>query len=357
MRAAVNEDPQAFLERYRSEDWTVIDEVQRVPELLIALKREVDLDRRPGRYLLTGSTNVLTIPRVAESLAGRMELLSMWPLAQREMEGTDPDLLVRLFEPLTLAWTSTETRSATIERAVRGGYPEVVARATRARRNAWFGSYLATVVAREIKSISSIEDETAILRVLRMLASRSGGPRNIQSIAAGTKISGTTVSRYVSLLQSTFLITALPAWSRNLDKRLVTAPKLIVNDSGLCAHLLGLTSSDTGVGLLLETFVGAELQKLISWSETPHTLMHFRTRRAQEVDFVIERADEQLVGVEVKAATTVTAADFTGLKTLAEAAGDRFSRGVVLYCGERTLPFGSRLWAVPFAALWSPMER
>ncbi len=350
--AAVRADPEGFLEGLPADALSVIDEVQRTPELLVAIKREVDLDRRPGRFLLTGSANVLTMPRIAESLAGRMEPLVLWPLAQSEFEGTPPRFLQRLFSA-DLNVRNLEGTAQLLERALRGGYPEAAARADEYRRNAWFGAYVTTVVQREIKSISAIEDESAILRILRTLATRSGGPRNIQTLATDTGIPNTTINRYIALLQSTFLVTDIPAWYRNIDARLVKSPKALITDSGLYASLLRLHPGDAHTGFLWETFVGVELLRLISFEPAQqYSLLHFRTRTQHEVDFVIERADRHVAGIEVKMARSVSASDFSGLRALQRAAASAFQAGIVLYAGERTLPFGERLWAVPVNALW-----
>ena len=351
--AAASEDPQGWLQNYRSQDWTVIDEVQRLPDLLIAIKREVDLDRRPNRFLLTGSANVMTIPRVAESLAGRVELLQMWPLSQTEIEATDSTFLKRIFSDETLDWRGTDTRDDIIARALRGGYPDAMTRADRARRNAWFGSYVTTVVQREIKNISNIEDDGSILRILRALASRSGQPRNVQSLSRDTGIPATTISRHVELLKATFLVTEIPPWSGGVDGRITRSPKLLIDDAGLYGYLLNLTPQDSHIGFLIEEFVGTELIKLISYQGIgDYTMLHFRTREQQEVDFVVESADRRIVGFEVKATSNADARDFKGLKVLYDAAGERFHRGVVLYNGTECVPFGKKMWAVPIAALW-----
>lgn len=350
--AAAVADAHGFLESFRSEPLTVIDEVQRVPDLLVAIKREVDLDRRPGRFLLTGSANVLSMPRIAESLAGRMEPFSLWPLAQCEFEGTQPAFLQRAFAG-DLSASNSETRGDLLERALRGGYPEAAARTDTSRRSAWFGAYITAVVQREIKSISAIEDESAILRILRTLASRSGGPRNLQTLAADTGIPNTTIQRYLALLRATFLVAEIPAWYRNLDARLIKSPKMLVTDSGLYASLLNLARSDSQIGFLWETFVGTELLRLISFEPAQqYTLLHFRTQKQHEVDFVVERADRRVVGIEVKMTAGISASDFSGLRALQNAAGEDFHAGIALYRGERTVPFGPKLWAVPVTALW-----
>jgi predicted AAA+ superfamily ATPase len=351
--AAAAHDPQGWLQTYRSPDWIVIDEVQRLPALLVAIKREVDLDRRPNRFLLTGSANIMTIPHVAESLAGRVELLQMWPLSQAEIEARDSTFLARLFAEGRLDWRSAESRETLITRTLRGGFPDATRRADRARRNAWFGSYVTTVVQREIRSISNIEDDGSILRILRAVASRSGQPRNFQSLSRDTGIPVSTIARHVELLKATFLISEIPPWSGSVDARITRSPKLLINDSGLYGYLLNIAPRDSHVGFLIEDFVGAELVKLVSYAGIgDYTVLHFRTREQQEVDFAIEAADRRVVGIEVKAATSVEARDFRGLKALAELAGERFHRGIVLYSGSECVPFGPRLWAVPIAALW-----
>lgn len=351
--AAMSEDTQGWLERNRSIDWTVIDEAQRLPELFLAIKREVDLDRRPNRYLLTGSANVMAIPRIAESLAGRVELLQMWPLSQAEIVGVETTFLREVFSERDVTWRGADTREQLIERALRGGYPDALARDSRTRRNAWFGSYITTVVRREIRSISNIENDGSILRILRALASRSGQPRNFQTLSRDTNLAASTIARHVELLKATFLVSEIPAWSGGVDGRIVRSPKFAINDSGLYAYLLNLAPTDGHVGFLIEDFVATELIKLTSFEGLgAYTLLHFRTREQKEVDFVVEAADRRIVGIEVKSTSSVKAKDFEGLKALEEAAGDRFHRGIVLYNGKRCESFGPKRWAVPISALW-----
>ncbi len=346
-------DPEGWLGRYRSDDWTVIDEVQRLPDLLVAIKRDVDLDRRPNRYLLTGSANVLTIPRVAESLAGRIELLQMWPLSQAEIEAVHPTFLRRLFADDAPDWQGIDARDEIVRRALHGGYPDAIRRVDRRRRSAWFASYVTTVVQREIRGISNIENDSAIIRILRALASRSGQPKNIARLSIDTGVPASTLTRYVELLEATFIVHQLPSWSGGVDARIVRSPKILITDSGLYGYLLNLTSNDQHVGFLMENFVGTELLKLISYKGLgEYTLLHFRTRDQQEVDFAVELPDRRVVGIEVKAATTVRAEDFKGLHALSQVAGNRFHRGIVLYSGSQCVPFGRSMWAVPLGALW-----
>jgi predicted AAA+ superfamily ATPase len=353
IRAAAAADPQTFVERYRDTDWIVFDEVQRVPELLIAIKRAVDADRRPGRFLLTGSANVMTIPATAESLAGRLEMVPIWPLAQAEIEGFPSNFITRAFETNFPAIRVTETVEQIAARALRGGYPEPLQRTRADRRDAWFGNYIATVVAREIASISAIEDTTSIVRVLRALASRSGGPRNLQTLSNDAGLRASTLTRYVALLEATFLVRSVVAWSNNVDARIMKSPKLLITDSGLYGYLLGLHERDDAIAFLIETFVGCELHKLASWSAEMVAVMHFRDKRGNEVDFVLEQRDRRVVGIEVKKSRSVQLADLRGLQQLAQAAGDRFVRGILLYGGNETVPFGPQLVAAPLATLWT----
>ncbi|GAC1307768.1 MAG: hypothetical protein NVSMB21_12180 [Vulcanimicrobiaceae bacterium] len=240
---------------------------------------------------------------------------------------------------------------AGVIRAIDGGF--VTGGADRRRRNAWFGSYVTTVIQREIRSISNVADDGAIVRILRALASRSGQPRNIQSLSSDTNIPTSTISRHIELLKATFLVSEIQPWSGGVDARIVHSPKLLINDSGLYGSLLNLTSEDNHIGFLIENFVGAELLKLASFQGVgDYTVLHYRNRRQKEVDFVIETPDRRVVGIEVKATTSADGEDFKGLRALSDAAGERFHRGIVLYCGERCVSFGSKLWAVPISALW-----
>lgn len=352
-RASATADPAGYVERYRDAEWSVIDEVQRVPDVLVAIKELVDRDRRPGRFLLTASADVRSIPPVAESLAGRVDMVSLWPLAQAEIERTSPAFIEHAFAERFPTKRCEDSSVDIMRRALWGGFPEPLTRKRPDRRDAWFGNYLTTVVQREVSALSAIEEPTAIVRILRALASRSGGPRNIQSLSIDAAVPATTLTRYIALLEATFLVRTIPAWSNNLDARIMRSPKLLLVDSGLYGYLLGLHATDDATGFLIETLVGTELLKLTSRSPEPIALLHFRDKRGNEVDFVLEHRDRRVVGVEVKKARSVQLADFRGLRKLAAAAGERFTRGIVLYSGTETLPFGPRFVAVPLAALWT----
>lgn len=336
---------------------TVLDEVQRVPELLLAIKAAVDRDRRPGRFLLTGSANVLLLPRIADSLAGRMEIFTLWPLSQGEILGPSERFVDHVFGDAPIPPVSGESREALVERILAGGYPEVVAAASPARRGRWLRSYVTAVLQRDVRDLAAIERLHDLPRLLALIAARATGLLNVADMARALSLSHTTLTRYLTLLEQVFLTVRLPAWQSNIGARLVKAPKLLLNDSALMAHLTGLTparlaAEPTLLGPLLENFVGMELVKHASWSGIEPKLFHFRTDKGQEVDFLLEDRAGRVVGIEVKAAATVRQDDLRGLRALEERLGERLVRGVVLYTGDSTVPFSERLVACPLSALW-----
>jgi len=349
-------DPAALLQA--TDGLTVIDEVQKAPELFPALKRVVDRDRRPGRFLLTGSANLFLVPKVAESLAGRIEILPLSPLSQDELAGRPVSLPDVLFASANPGGTGrAPSRIDLAKRITLGGFPEVVARKDEARRAAWFASYVSSLLQRDIRDLANIDGLTELPRLLGLLAARTSALMNMAELSRSVGIPHSTLKRYLTLLEAAFLLQPLPAWSTNLGKRLVRAPKLHLVDSGLCAHLRGETdpaelAASTAMGPLLETFVLQEIRKELQWSRQRATPYHFRTAAGREVDIVLEAPGGKVVGVEVKASATIDAGDFAGLRALAEAAGKRFVRGVVLYLGDEVVPRGDRLWALPVDHLW-----
>ncbi len=339
----------------------IIDEVQHAPELFPAIKLLVDRNRTPGRFLLTGSANVLLLPQIAESLAGRMEILTLWPLAQAEIEGTSGNLVdILLAEEVAfsiLSQVRAADKAEMIRRIVRGGYPEPLSRASEARRRAWFNSYLTTILQRDVRDIANIEGLTMLPRLLTILAARTSGLLNMADVSRAVGLPYATLHRYMSLLETTFLVQSLPAWTANIGRRLVRTPKVMLNDTGLVTTLLGLGEARLAAegelfGALLENFIVMELRKLASWSEAQPQLFHFRTQTGQEVDVVLEDAAGRIAGIEVKSAATVTSGDFKGLRHLEEVSGKRFLRGLVLYTGEQVVPFAPNLYAVPISSLW-----
>lgn len=351
---AAQADPTGFI---RGLDRAIIDEIQRVPNLLLAIKKTVDEDYRPGRFLLTGSANVLTLPRVADSLAGRVETIRMLPLARAEIAGKAPSFLDRLF-----AGTLQDDRKAIIgdeliELALLGGYPEVISRESERRRQDWAHAYLMSVLTRDLRDIADIEKLTELPKFVRLLAENSGQLVNYSQFGGSINVSHKTGQRYVALLEQIFLVSTLQPWYTNTLKRIVKTPKLHFLDSGLLAAARGLSfervKAERGLlGALLESFVFSEVLKLMSASNLRLTPYHFRDQQMHEVDIVLERDDGMIVGIAVKASATVKASDFGGLRTLAEACKEKFAGGVVLYDSADLVPFGDRLVAAPLSSLW-----
>ncbi|MDX2179188.1 MAG: ATP-binding protein [Bryobacteraceae bacterium] len=347
---AARSDLDAFVRGLPSR--AVIDEVQRIPDLARVLKASIDRDRKPGRFILTGSANVMLLPRMSDSLAGRMEVLTLWPLSVGEIESRRETFLDRLFQR-SVNFPLPSKRSGWLNRALTGGFPEAVSRRTAERRQAWFRSYLTTILERDVRDLANIEGLTAMPRLLTLLASRLGGLLNFASLSTDMAMPQTTLKRYLTLLETVFLIRLLPPWHTNLGLRLIKSPKLYLLDSGLAAHLSGATPEQIRTqprwsGPLFENFIVMELTKQASWSKRPPGLFHYRSLAGQEVDILVESPAGQVVGIEVKAAASVGAQDFRGLKSLAEAIGKKFHRGIVLYAGDEAVAFGDRLWAVPW---------
>ncbi len=355
MRAAAEADPVGFVAELPAR--AILDEVQRVPSLFTALKVAVDRDRAPGRFVLTGSANVLLVPKLADSLAGRMEIIRLFPFAQCEIEGRSPGFLDALFGA-TFKTRRTERLGARLaERIVAGGYPAALARTTPRRRATWYRDYIDTMVQRDVRDLARIASLDALPRLLALAAAQTARLLNVTDLAGPFQLSRPTIRDYVTLLEQVFLVEELPPWHNNRLSRLVKTPKLHLGDTGVAASLLGLDVGalyeDRGVlGQLLETFVYQELRRQASGHEDEIRFHHFRDKDGYEVDVVLERGGRHVAGIEVKAAATVTAADFRGLRKLASASGRRFSAGVVLYDGETSAGFGDHLYAVPIRALW-----
>lgn len=350
--SAAKSDPAGFIGGL--EGPIILDEVQRAPELFVAIKAAVDRERRPGRFLLTGSANVMLLPQLSDSLAGRMEILTLWPFSQGEIEGVEERFIDAAFGVLPAL---VDQKADSIGRALRGGYPEVIRRADEEDRRSWFGSYITTILQRDVRDLAHIEGLTELPRLLALLAARATGLLNVSELAQSCGLAPNTLKRYLALLETTFLVQVLRPWSGNLGQRLVKSPKVFLADTGLMAHLLGLSKDRLRVdsslkGPLLEGFVVMELRRQITWSRTQPQMFFFRTQSGHEVDVVLEDAAGNLVGIEVKASATVRSEDFRGLRVLAEQAGNKFRKGMVLYTGAEQIPFGSNLSAVPMAALW-----
>lgn len=352
--AAARSDPTGFV---RGLNRATIDEVQRAPDLLLAIKSVVDQDATPGRFLLTGSANLMTLPTVADSLAGRMETLRLLPLAQAEIRAVEPRFLSRALQGLTPEATAPVLGGDLVETVLAGGYPEALARKGWARRQDWALNYVEAIVQRDVRDVAAIDNLERMPRLLKALAVHSGQIVNHNGVGAMVGLNHVTTSKYTGVFEQLFLVRTLPAWSNNALKRLTKTPKLHFVDTGLLAALRGLTPDAIArdrvpFGALLESFVVSELAKAADWSGERLSFSHYRDKDGAEVDLVIEDRAGRIVGVEVKASATVDGKDFTGLRRLAEAVGDRFVQGLVLHDGDRAVPFGARLWAAPVSSIW-----
>src|SRR5271155_2992980 len=401
--AAARSDPTGLV---RALDRTTIDEVQRVPDLLRAIKKSVDEDRRAGRFLLTGSANILTLPQVSESLAGRMEIVSLLPLSRAEIRGKKPGFLKAAFDSKLGKPAEPMIGKDLVQAVLIGGYPEMLRRGDPKRRQTWARDYVRAIVQRDVREVADVEKLDQMPRLLQVLAHHSGQLTNFTQIGGQVGFDDKTTRKYVAILEQLFLVRRVEPWFRNqlkrlvktpklhfLDsglvrfddkttrkyvaileqlflvrrvepwfrnqlKRLVKTPKLHFLDSGLLGALLGASAErvakDRSIfGPLLDTFVFSEVLKQASWFGESCALYHYRDKDQDEVDLVIEAGSGASIGIEVKASATVNAGDFKGLRKLAEACGDNFKLGVVLYDGGRSVPFGDRLVAAPMSCLWA----
>lgn len=354
-RAAAEADPMGLVGDLPPR--VILDEVQRVPGLFTALKTAVDRKRVAGHFLLTGSANVLLVPKLADSLAGRMEILRLHPLAQCELARYEPRFLNLLFGRGFKTRRTERLAGQLAERIAAGGYPAALARPVGRRRTAWYRDYLDALVQRDVRDLARISTLDALPRLLALAASQTSRLLNVSDLAAPFQLSRPTIRDYLTLLERVFLLEMLPPWHSNRLSRLVKTPKLHFGDTGLACALLGvnavaLAADRALLGQLLETFVFQELRRQASWHDELSTFFHYRDKDGAEVDIVIERGSQTIAGVEVKAAATVTATDFRGLRKLKEATRKRFVAGVVLYDGETTASFGDGMYAVPLRMLW-----
>lgn len=353
---AAKADPTGFIRGIKR---AVIDEVQRAPDLMLAIKASVDDDQEPGRFLLTGSANLATIPTIADSLAGRMAVIPLFPFAQAEVRSSPGLMLDRLFageEPSTNGDVVLGKDLMSIVLA--GGYPEVLKRNSVSRRVSWLEDYVSLILDRDVRDIANIDQLDRLPRLLNVLAEHAGQLINNSSFGSALGLSGVTAQKYVAILERLFLVKTLVPWSNNRLSRLVKTPKLHFIDTGLLAalredELARLSDDKARFGALLESFVVSELMKLASWSERRVSFSHYRTKDLDEVDVVIEDRRGRIIGIEIKASATVKADDFRGLRQLQAAGGDRFVRGLVLHDHDRITPFAERLQAAPLSILWS----
>ncbi len=353
---AARTDPLDFVQH---KGLLVLDEVQRVPEIWLAMKEQVDRDPRPGRYLLTGSARLLGLTKIPDQLPGRSETIELWPLSQGEIDSQPDGFIDAAFDDpvgLLKAPQSSSpplTRSDYFARISRGGYPEAVRRPNPQRRQKFFRNYIADIMSRDVHQVADIQRLQEFRQLLNILAGQTSGLLNSSRISREIGISVTTVDRYISILSTIYLIQIIPAYSAGITQRTIGTPKLSFVDCGLAAHLtLGMTT-DSHAGGLLENFVLGELGRQLTWSQTMAQLFHYRDRDSYEVDAVLENSAGQVIGIEVKSSTTVSSDDFRGLRALQRRLGGKFKFGFVLYTGTESHSFGDRLGCLPISTLWT----
>jgi predicted AAA+ superfamily ATPase len=359
-RVAAAADPHGFVRQLPS-GLLGIDEVQRVPALITALKAAVDSDPRPGRFLITGSANLLRMPTMQDSLAGRAENLDLFGFSQGELMRTRETFVDRVLDgDLFVGHRSTLTRQDYLQRACAGGYPEALARTAGRRRSAWFDNYLSRIVGRDAADISGLQRLSDLPRLIRLLAARNATELNQSAVASDIAIPARTLAPYLDLLETLFLVQRIPAWSTNLSKRVVERPKISLLDTGLAARLVNVAAIGAGLagtpeiaGQLLEGCVVGELRRQLSWADETPRLYHYRDHDGPEVDVILETDDGRVVGLEIKAASAVQAKDGRWLAQLRDRLGSRFVAGLILHTGPAASPFGERMAAVPIDALWS----
>ena len=355
-RRFARNDPAGFM---RAQPAAVIDEIQRAPGLILALKQAVDEDPRPGRFLITGSVDLFRGSISPDSLAGRVETIELLPFSQAEIAGTGPpDFLDRAFAADFPNLALTGSTDGLTERIISGGFPEALSRAVPSRRRSWLRAYARALAERDVSDIASIAKLNDLSRLIDYAAVSAGQLLNLSALGSRIGVDGKTVDRWLALFEHMFLVRRIFAWHRSGLKRLIKAPKLHFLDSGLLAALQRVSAAAVAkdrqkLGPHLESFVYAELAKAATLSGEELTISHYRDKDQVEVDFVLERSPSAIVGIEVKASGTVRPRDFKGLKRLREAAGDRFSCGIILHDGERVQKAAPRLFAMPVKMLWT----
>lgn len=350
------DDPMGYI-RALGARHVIIDEIQRVPELILPLKQAIDENRLPGRYLLSGSANAMALPQVADSLAGRLEVIQLQPLSQCEIMGCQSAFLSKLLAGEMPQSKRIRIRDEMIQRVVIGGYPEALARTNEDRRFAWFQQYMTSIIQKDLRELADIEHLSLMPKFIRILANQTAQLSNQSHLAQALKVPQSTVKRYCELLKKLFIVQDLPAWHSNESKRLVRSPKSHMMDTGLACgirqiNLEKLTTDRTLFGHLLENYVLCELQKIASWRNDSLSFYHYRDKDKLEVDVVIETAAGDVIGVEVKSGATVTSTDFQGLKRLKKLAGNHFKGGVLLYDGDHSNQVEPGIYSAPLWAIW-----
>lgn len=341
-----------------------VDEYQHVPTILDAIKSELNRDLRPGRFVLTGSTRYASLPVAAQSLTGRLHVMTLWPLSQGEIDGVEERFAQQLLtDPSTLVVpaTSNTARAEYVDRLLRGGFPLAVGRKAGSHRNRWFDDYMRLVIERDVAELSRIQQREKMPQLVARLAGQTAQILSLAPLAAASGIERSTTEHYVRLLEAAFVVYRLPAWGTTLRARASSKPKVHMVDTGVAGRMLRITADRLAaahpqamseLGHLLETFCVGEILKQVSWMEIPAQAGHWRTHDGDEVDLVLERDDGAVACVEVKAGERVPEKDFRGMRKLRDALGDRFLGGVVLHLGRHAYTAEERLHALPVDRLW-----
>jgi uncharacterized protein len=354
---AAKSDPKEFIAH--GDNLMIIDEIQRIPDLLLAIKQDVDLNPAFGRFLLTGSTNIQSMPGVMESLAGRIRKCRLRPLAMGELCARAPQVVSDMFSEKWRPIGDLYTKKQYIELAINGGYPEALLLADSRDKQGWYRDYIQALIDRDLKDILNIKRQDSLQKLLPILAAWSSKLMDVHAIGAGLGLSRATLESYINAIEALFLVERLPAWNKTDYDRVGKQDKLFVTDTGLQAMLLKWTPDEVYTdgdknGKLLETFVFTQLAPLLDAQAANYQLYHYRDREKREIDFLIENDAGHYVGIEVKATSVVTQEHFKHLKWFGQhMAKDTPFVGIVLYTGEHVLSFGDKLWALPISSLWS----
>jgi predicted AAA+ superfamily ATPase len=359
-QALAKSDPITFINSLKKP--VILDEIQRVPEIFLTIKQNVDESRKDGMYALTGSANPLLIPKLGDSLTGRIAILELHTLSQGEILGIKEDFIAKAFANSEFVNPSKLNNDDLCTKINIGGYPGVQ-NFDSERRDSWFDSYMTTILQRDVRELSNLSDISLLSNLCQILATRAGNLLNISDVCRVSKIPNSTLHRYLTLLETIFLTYNLNCWSSNLETRLVKSPKIYLNDTGILLYLLGFTldkqKSLEGriFGPVLENFIINELRKQLSWSSKKRVkVYYFRNVSGVEVDVVLEDQQGNVVAIEIKSSGTISPTDFKNIKYLQELINkknpDKFRRGIVFYTGNEILNWGEKLSALPINCLW-----
>ncbi len=350
------DDPVGFIRNFTTRH-IIIDEVQRVPELILPIKQAIDENRLPGRFLLSGSANAMALPRVADSLAGRLEVIKLFPLSECEIQNKPSAFLLKLLKAQVLEKKNIRIQDTLIEKVSKGGFPKALERTVESRRMAWFQHYITSMIQKDLKELADIEHLNIISKLIQLFSNQVAQLLDYTTVTKNLELSRQTVKRYIELLKQFFIFQELPAWHSNQNKRLVKKPKIHMVDTGLLCGLNRISYEKLRenrqlFGHLLENYIFCEIQKMASWLDEPLYFYHYRDKDKVEVDIVIETVSGDVIGIEVKAGATIDKSDFQGLVRLKKAAGDKFKIGILLYDGDHTNQFDETIYSVPIGAVW-----